>query len=178
MSSTLKNQLVALGYHPNKINEALQITDNNHNIGRLIKEMNDQRIFKLNRTMTTKSKQHQFLTALCPLCLKISLTINPKQQQLHKYSQFQCQKCSQKYIIDHRLTQINMKRKSVHQQIEYIKQHTFFSNHKNKQDLKLKIRASQHKLCKLRQSIQYIRQQNKACMFHGYLIDNVQGLDI
>ena len=105
MDDCTHSELMVLGFHPNKIKAAIQSIQDKNDLNQVIKEIDHQRILKLLRTMYNveelkrlkqkekNNKSHRYHTGICPLCLKLSLTIDPNQPSFYKDSQFYCNKC-------------------------------------------------------------------------------------
>eukprot|EP01083_Nonionella_stella_P140615 431537_1 len=139
MDSTL-NQLVILGFHPNKIRSALLSMDRGHNydINKIIAQINTQRMHKV----LHKSRSN---IILCPSCHHVAVATD-----------LCCIKCCNQHI-KHKKIQTNTIQNDIHRLIAYIQQ--IISN-KRRQDIKLKIRESQKTISSLKLSIQQTQHHN------------------
>lgn len=162
-----------LGFHPNRIKAAMQSIEDKNDLNQVIKEIDHQRILKLLRTMHNveelknlkqkekNNKSHRYHTGICPLCLKLALTINPNQPSFYKDSQFYCNKCLHHKYIDKRLKQIKQTRININRKMDVIKHRNIINMNQDK-DIKLKLRQQQKNISNLKDSISNIMQQNES----------------
>eukprot|EP01083_Nonionella_stella_P257884 882183_1 len=89
MEENTINQLVILGFHPNKIKAAMESIANDYNkynINEIIKEINYQRELKSIRSRYNTSNTQ----IKCPLCYRL------------KHCEFTCKRCNNKHINNKR----------------------------------------------------------------------------
>ncbi len=124
--------------------------DNKCNINEIIKEINCQRELKSLHTRAnamynapnrkTQIKLQTIDTSICPLCHRISLTINP-----NKDSQFVCTKCCNHNINNRRIKIKNIKH-NINDKTQYIQP---MICHKKHNDITLKLKQTQQTISNL-----------------------------